>query len=188
MLQRRILQVGLAVALMAVPATASTFVAMDQAELVAASDAVIQGEVLEVHSFWTKGGTAVVTEARILVEEVVAGQAPSEVVVRTFGGQVGDYRLEAHGFPTFQEGQRLLLFLHTAKDATLQVTGYRLGEYRVARGDRGQMIAMPTLEPGVRLIGRDGLPAPRPEVVPLETLKSQIRGLADRTPARERIK
>jgi hypothetical protein len=47
---------------------------------------------------------------------------------------------------------------------------------------------MPTLEQGVRLIGRDGLPAPRPEVVPLETLKSQIRGLADRTPARERIK
>lgn len=188
MLQRRILRVGLVIALMAAPATASTFVAMDQAELVAASDAVVQGEVLEVHSFWNKGGTAVVTEARILVEEVVAGKADSEIVVRTFGGRVGDYHLEAHGFPTFQEGQRLLLFVHRGQDSALRVTGYRLGEYRVARGDRGEMIAMPTLEAGVRLIGRDGLPAPRPEVVPLETLKSQIRGHAARTPARERVK
>jgi hypothetical protein len=188
MLQRRILQVGLVIVLMAAPATASTFVAMDQAELVAASDAVIQGEVLEVYSFWNHGGNAVVTEARILVEEVVAGQAPSEVVVRTFGGRVGDYTLEAHGFPTFQEGQRVVLFVHRAPDATLQVTGYRLGEYRVARGDHGQLVAYPTLEAGVRLVHADGKPAPRPEAVPLETLKSQIRGVADRTPARERIK
>lgn len=188
MMQRRILQVGLAILLMAVPVTASTFVAMDQAELVAASDAVIQGEVLEVYSFWNKEGNAVLTEARILVEEVVAGQAPSEVVVRTFGGRVGDYVLEAHGFPVFQKGQHLLLFLHQGQDASLRVTGYRLGEYRVARGDHGQLVAMPTLEPGIRLLARDGKPAPRPEVVPLETLKSQIRGLAARTPARERVK
>ena len=188
MLKRRILQVGLAIVLMAAPVTASTFVAMDQAELVAASDAVIQGEVLEVYSFWNREGNAVVTEARVSVEEVVAGQAPAEVVVRTFGGEVGDYVLEAHGFPTFQEGQRLLLFLHQAPDSTLRVTGYRLGEYRIARGDQGQMIAMPTLEPGVRLLHPDGKPAPRPEVVPLETFKSQIRGLAAGAPARDRVK
>ena len=188
MLQRRILLVGLAVVLMAMPATASTFVAMDQAELVAASDAVIQGEVLEVHSFWNRGGTAVITEARILVEEVVAGQAASEIVVRTFGGQVGDYVLEAHGFPVFQEGQRLLLFVHQSQDTSLRVTGYRLGEYRVAQGDRGQLVAMPTLEPGVRLVHANGQAAPRPQVVDLDTFKSQIRGLAGRAPARERIK
>lgn len=188
MLQRLTFGAALAIVLMAVPATASTFVAMDQAELVAASDAVIQGEVLEVYSFWNQEGTAVLTEARILVEEVVAGQAPAEVVVRTFGGRVGDYVLEAHGFPTFQEGQRLLLFLHQAPDASLRVTGYRLGEYRIARGDRGQMIAMPTLEPGIRLFAQDGTPAPRPQAVPLETLKSQIRGLATRPPASERVR
>lgn len=185
MLQRRILQVGLAILLMAAPATASTFVAMDQAELVAASDAVIQGEVLEVYSFWNQEGNAVLTEARIAVEEVVAGQAPAEIVVRTFGGRVGDYVLEAHGFPIFQEGQRLLLFVHQGPDQALRVTGYRLGEYRIARGDRGEMVAMPTLEAGVRLLRADGKPAPRPEVVPLATLKGQIRSLAARGPARE---
>lgn len=175
----RILFACLTVALMAGPATASTFVAMDTAELVAASEAVVQGEVVEVYSFWNREGTAVMTEARVFVDELVAGQAPSEVVVRTFGGQVGDYVLEAHGFPTFQEGQKVLLFLQRSKDQALHVSGYRLGQYRVAAGDRGELLAIPTLERGVKLLRQDGSPAPRPEAVPLETLKNQIRAFAD---------
>lgn len=175
----------LAVALMAGPATSSTFVAMDTAELVAASDAVIQGEVLEVYSFWNRDGNAILTEARVLVDEVVLGQAPSEVVVRTFGGRVGDYVLEAHGFPTFQEGQKVLLFLQRAQDASLRVSGYRLGQYRIAAGARGGLVAVPTLERGVQLLYEDGRPAARPEAVPLGTFKNQIRAYAGKRPGRE---
>jgi len=181
----RILLACLAVALMAGPATASTFVAMDTAELVAASESVIQGEVVEVYSFWNQGGTAVMTEARVVVNEVVAGQAPAEVVVRTFGGRVGDYVLEAHGFPTFQEGQKVLLFLQRSSDQTLRVTGYRLGEFRLAAGRNGELIAHPTLEQGVKLLRADGTPAPRPEAVSVEILKNQIRAFAAERPARE---
>ena len=187
-MSRRILLIGSIVGLYALPAAASTFVAMEPAELVAASKAVIQGEVLEVYSFWNPDGTAVLTEARVLVEEVVAGQAPSEVVVRTFGGRVGDYVLEAHGFPTFEAGQRLLLFLHDAPDGSLRVTGYRLGEYRIARGERGELVARPTLEAGVRLLHADGRPAPAPTAVPLEALKQEIRRIALDRPDRPMTK
>lgn len=180
---QRFLFVCLAVVLMAGPATASTFVAMDTAELVAASDAVVQGEVLEVYSFWNREGNAVLTEARVLVQELVAGQAPSEVVVRTFGGRVGDYVLEAHGFPTFEAGQQVLLFLHRSADQTLRVSGYELGQYRVAAGERGELIAIPTLERGIQLLHKDGRPAPRPEALPLESFKNQIRAFADKRPA-----
>lgn len=179
----RILFACLAVVLVAVPANASTFVAMDTAELVAASDAVIQGEVVEVYSFWNQGGTAVLTEARVVVKELVAGQAPSEVVVRTFGGRVGDYLLEAHGFPSFEAGQKVLLFLHRSADASLRVSGYKLGQYRVAAGERGELIAIPTLERGIQLLRRDGRPAPRPEALPLDVLKNQIRAYAAKRPA-----
>lgn len=181
----RILLACLAVALMAGPASASTFVAMDTAQLVAASEAVVQGEVAEVYSFWNQDGSAVMTEARVLVDEVVSGQAPSEVVVRTFGGRVGDYVLEAHGFPTFQEGQKVLLFLQRAEDQTLRVTGYRLGEFRLATGRGGEMIAHPTLERGVQLLFEDGTPAPRPQPVSVEVLKNQIRAFAAQRPTRE---
>jgi hypothetical protein len=183
-MSRRALLIGLAAGLCALPAVASTFVAMAPSELVAASKAVIQGEVLEVYSFWNHDGTAVLTEARVLVEEVVAGQAPSEVVVRTFGGKVGDYVLEAHGFPTFEAGQRLLLFLHDAPDGSLRVTGYRLGEYRVIRGAGGELVARPTLEAGVRLLHADGRPAPAPKAVPLEAFKQEIRRIAFERPDR----
>lgn len=182
----RVLFACLAVALLtAGAAAASTFVAMDTAELVAASDAVIQGEVLEVYSFWNQDGTAVLTEARVLVDEVVAGQAPSEVVVRTFGGRVGDYVLVAHGFPTFQEGQKVLLFLQRAPDQSLRVAGYRLGQYHLIPDERGELIARPTLDPGIQLLRPDGTPAPRPEAVSLETFKNQIRAFAAERPARE---
>lgn len=181
-MSRRILLIGWIVGLCALPAAASTFVAMEPAELVAASKAVVQGEVLEVHSFWNEDGTAILTEARILVEEVVAGRAPSEVVVRTFGGRVGDYVLEAHGFPTFDAGQRLLLFLYDAPDGSVRVTGYRLGEYRVVRGARGELVARPTLEEGVRLLHADGRPALAPRAVPLAAFKQEIRRLAAERP------
>lgn len=184
----RILFACLAVTLMAGPATASTFVAMDTAQLVAASESVVQGEVAEVYSFWNRGGDAVLTEARILVDEVVAGQAPSEVVVRTFGGRVGDYVLEAHGFPTFHEGQKVLLFLQRAEDRSLRVTGYRLGEYRLVPGKGGKTMALPALEQGIRLLRADGTPAPRPEAMSLELLKTQVRAFATLRPAGETTK
>jgi hypothetical protein len=187
-MSRRTLLIGSIVGLCALPVAASTFVAMEPAELVAASRAVVQGEVLEVYSFWNQDGTAVLTEARVLVEEVVAGQAPSEVVVRTFGGRVGDYVLEAHGFPTFEAGQRLLLFLHDAPDGSLRVTGYRLGEYQVIRGAGGELLARPTLEAGVRLLHADGRQAPAPTAVPLEAFKQEIRRIALDRPDRPMTK
>jgi hypothetical protein len=185
--RRTTLLIGLIAGLCALPAMASTFVAMETHELVAASEAVVQGKVLEVYSFWNADGTAVLTEARVLVEEVVAGKAGNEVVVRTFGGQVGDYRLEAHGFPVFRENDRVLLFLHTAPDRSLRVTGYMLGDYRVSPGARGELMARPTLEQGVRLLHADGRPAPAPKAVPLEAFKNQIRSLAAELPGRRPI-
>ena len=58
--------VGLLLA--AVPAAASTFLAMTQHELVAQSDAVVQGKVLKVSSFWSPSGRVIMSEALVQVE------------------------------------------------------------------------------------------------------------------------
>ncbi len=185
---RRILMLTLAVGLLALPAAASTFVAMDQAQLVAASDAVIQGRVLEVDSFWNRGATAILTEAKIQVDDVLAGDAPAEVTVRTFGGKVGDYYVEAVGFPTFHRDDEVVLFLQRGKDQSLRVTGYQLGQYRVVPNSRGGFDARPEVGQGLRLLYADGTPAPAPKALALSTLKSQVRQLAKDRPSSPRIK
>ena len=164
----------LAVLLAAIPAGASTFLAMSRGELVAQSDAIVQGKVLKVDSFWSESGRIIVTEAMIQVEEKVRGNAPSVVVVRTFGGEVGDVRIEAPGFPKFAVGERVLVFL-SHDGANTEVTGYRQGQYRIVRDKAGVEMAVPTVEHDVRLLNRDGSAAAAPKAVRLDTFKQMLR-------------
>ena len=92
----------------------------------------------------------------IQVEETWLGSSPSVVIVETFGGTVGSYTVVAHGFPSFQEGERLVVFLDERQDGTTEVVGYRLGQYRVVAKRLGQDIPVPTLENGGTLLTPDG--------------------------------
>lgn len=170
---KRLLALAAVAALAALPLSASTFIAMDETELLASSQAVVQGKVLDVRSYWNEDRTAIVSEARVLVEDLIAGEAPSVVVVKTFGGQVGDYAIVAHGFPTFEAGADVLLFL-APEGEDFRVNGYRLGHFRVRDTAKGRL-AVPTLEDGVRLFTRDGRLAPRPQAESLDVMKERIR-------------
>ena len=183
-MNKRLLSLVVVAALAALPLSASTFIAMDEGELLASSQAVVQGKVLDVRSFWTDDRTAIVTEARVLVDDLLAGEAPNVVVVKTFGGQVGDYAVEAHGFPAFQAGEQVLLFL-AADGEDYRVTGYRLGQYRIRDTAKGRL-AVPTLEEGVRLFTPDGELAPRPRAESLEVLQERIRARSDEVRPRVR--
>jgi len=181
---KRSLSVLLCAAL-AVPASASTFLAMSQEELVAQADSVVQGRVVEVNSFWNKQGTVIVTEAVLEVEDTVLGRDRSHVRLVTFGGQVGDYRIEAHGFPTFEKGQRLLLFLEPARkdeSGAHRVLGYRQGEFLIRQDRRGREIAVPAWEAAeqVRILRKDGTEAEAPRARVLDELKREIRETAGR--------
>src|SRR6476661_9937685 len=134
------------------PAGASTFIAMSHHELVAQSDAVVQGRVLKVSSFWSPSGRVIVSEALIQIEEKVRGNAPTVVKVRTFGGTVGGYTVEAHGFPKFAVNDHLLLFLQNANE-TAEVTGYRQGQWRIGN-EKGVQMAVPTVDGGATLLSR----------------------------------
>ncbi|HXT50298.1 MAG TPA: hypothetical protein VN811_04605, partial [Thermoanaerobaculia bacterium] len=167
---------------LAVPASGSTFLHMSRAELAAKASSVVLGNVLSVESFWTKSGRIIVTEAMVEVEDAVLGEAPSVVRVRTFGGTVNGYTVEAHGFPTFEKGERLLLFLEQDKadpDAT-RVLGYQEGMYRVAMDKAGREVAHPTVDAGARLLTADGKVAPVQRPVLLDDLRGEVRELGRR--------
>ncbi|HSG41243.1 MAG TPA: hypothetical protein VLE27_16505, partial [Thermoanaerobaculia bacterium] len=169
----------LALAVVAAPAAASTFIALDQQELLAQSDAVVEGRVLKVSSFWSASGRMIVTEVMVQVEEKILGNAPGVVVLRTAGGTVGGYTVEAHGFPKFEVGERAVLFLQNSANVA-EVTGYRQGQYRIVREKSGVEMAVPALGPNVRLLHRDGTPAAAPKAVRLDQLKAQLRAEAVR--------
>lgn len=181
---KRLCLVGaLVCALAAVPVGASTFVAMDGAELVGQSDAVVVGEVLYTYSYWNDEGTMIFTDAVVHVRESVVGNASGLVTVRTPGGTVADYRVEAHGFPVFGKGQTQFLYLHRNGDQ-MEITGFQQGQYRVVTRSDGTEIAVPALQ-DVRLLTANGQAAPRPKALPLETLKASVRAEAvglDRNP------
>jgi hypothetical protein len=181
-MRRSIVGVSFALLLAAMPAGASTFLHTSRAELTARAEAVVVGSVLEVESFWTQDGRVIVTEARVLVEEALVGEAPSVALVRTFGGTVNGFTIEAHGFPTFAEGERLLLFLEpdAAERGAHRVLGYQEGKYRMTRDKAGREIAVPTVDAGARLLTADGRPAPAPRAVALEALRQEVLELGRR--------
>jgi hypothetical protein len=176
---RRLVFLSLLLVLVAgIPAGASTFREMDQRELVQSSAAVIDGEVLQVHSFWDPKGRMMITEAIVRVSDSVVGNIGSAIVVRTFGGTVEGYTVVAHGFPTFQRGERLLLYLESERDGAHRVTGYQLGQYRIVLDKSGREVAVPTFDGAARLITRDGRQAAQPRALALDSLKNQIRNEA----------
>lgn len=172
----------LAVALLAAaPLTASTFVAMTPNQLVAQADAVVVGQVVERASAWTDSGRLIYTDNVLRVDEVVLGDAPAFVTVRTFGGQVGDMMVEAHGFPHFESDERVLVFLKDEGDAgAVRVLGYQQGHFRVVTRLDGVTLAVPMVDEGVRLLDRAGRPVAEPQSVRLDTFKAQILDRAER--------
>ncbi|MCP4664685.1 MAG: hypothetical protein GY856_55600 [bacterium] len=169
--------VGLVVLLLvaAVPATASTFVAMSFGELVDDADAIVVGRITSQEASWTESGRMIVTDNQLRVEEIWAGEAPDQLSVRTFGGQVGDFLVEAHGFPQFKAGEHVILFLtHEPESDTLQVLGYQLGHFRVVTRLDGVTLAVPQVDDGMRLIDRSGDVAPKSRSLRFDELKATV--------------
>jgi hypothetical protein len=177
---KRLLSLGVLLGVLAVPVEASTFLKMTQNELIRDSAAVVQGRVIKVSSFWDTTGRIVVSEALVRVESKVFGEAPSVVVVRTFGGKVGNFLVEAHGFPKFQVNDHLLLFLEPEQDGVTRVAGYQQGQFRVVQDKAGVTLAVPAFDGGATLLTKDGRAAGPAKAIRLDELKASIRNEARR--------
>jgi hypothetical protein len=175
---RRIVLGLTALVLSALPLAASTFVHMSPEELVAGSDAVIRGRVVEVHSFWDAAGKLIHTEALVRVDERLIGEAAGFVTLRTVGGTVGSYTVEAHGFPEFRQNESLIAFIKQQQDGTARIVGYREGQFRVMRSPEGRVWAMPMVEG--RYLTKDGRQAPPARAVTLEEFRDRVRDIGRR--------
>jgi len=163
----------------AAPASGATFIDMEIPELVAASDAVIEGRVVDVQSFWDEKGAVIVSEATVQVDDKIVGKSEDWIRVRTVGGEVGGYTIQAPGFPTLDLDERVVLFVQRPGDGeeAFRITGHPLGKYRVVE-DGGEQIARPSVDDGAVLVSPRGGPATAPRALSLDRLKEDVRDAA----------
>jgi hypothetical protein len=121
----------------------------------------------------------IITEATIEVEQTLLGEAPPVVRVRTFGGQVGDFRVEAEGFPRFEAGSRVMLFLESEPaDGSLRVLGYQEGHFELVDRLDGVRMVVPMVDANARYLTRTGQPAPEPRSLEISAFKAFVRDTA----------
>lgn len=169
------------IGLCASPLSASTFVAMTESELIAQSDLVIQGEVINTRSHWSQTGRIIVTDATIRVDEALLGDSPRVIQVRTIGGQVNDFVVEATGFPKLEMGEKVLLFLHEEPaDRSLRITGHQQGQFRVVTRLDGVTLAVPQVDEDAALLRANGTPVPAQRSVEIGSFKTHLLDAAEK--------
>jgi len=121
--------------LLASPAEGSIVQGLDLEELVANADRIVLGRVLLSESFPRSDGQ-IATWHRIEVKRELRGHAPgeTEVIVETLGGQLGELGMRVEGEPTFEVGERVIVFIRDGGPYTaFRPVGMGQGVMRVRR-------------------------------------------------------
>jgi hypothetical protein len=126
-------------------AAASTFAEVQLPELVDASDAVVRVEVQTLRTVVDQVTGLVTSDVTVAVTDSFYGPylMNSNLVIREVGGEVDGYVTAAVGFPAFQPGADLVVFLNRWPDGTPRVAEYGAGFYAVVPSTVG-----PVLIPG----------------------------------------
>ena len=115
-IQRRKLHLALALVALAAaiaPAGATTLVRMGLDDLVSMNESVIVGRVVDIHSRWNEGGTFILTDVRMAVDEVLKGGRGrnGDLTFTVMGGTVGDKTVLIVGGVELEYGSSYALFL-----------------------------------------------------------------------------
>lgn len=164
-------------------AWASTAVDLDVEGLTLRAERVVRARVVGSESRWTAGGRRIVTETRLEVLEVLAGEPRAAVVqVVQPGGRVDGLVQEVIGAARFSPGEEVVVFLRpTAPDRSARVVGMALGKYRVIRRE-GAPAAVRRDDLGeVRVLHpQTHRPRAPEQAITLESLRAQVRAAGGR--------
>jgi hypothetical protein len=93
---------------------------------------IVQGRVVKKHCEWSQNKTRINTTITIKVVRSIKGNlAKEEVAIRQPGGVIGDVGLKVSGFPDFQEGEEVLVFLQEGEEGFRKVVGLTQGKFRI---------------------------------------------------------
>jgi hypothetical protein len=129
--------------LLPIPALATVFVPVDFNEMVTASQAIVQGRVIDVRSDVTLDRGSIESFVTLDVARSLKGNLGSRVTFKVPGGQVGRYRLIVVGAPHFKADDNVIVFLSARGPSIPYVFGLSQGVYRIARNENGREVVTP---------------------------------------------
>lgn len=161
----------------AAPAHATIFVPMAVEDLARSSSAIVIGSVGDLTGVESHG--RVFTLVTVAVEQVLKGAvAESVVTLKEDGGAVAGRMEIVFGTPSFQPGQRMLLFLTTRPDGSLRTSQLAQGKFDIEIDTTGAARAAQHFGSDVIVvIPPGGTPPSGP--VPLDELLSAVRAAVD---------
>ncbi len=127
---------ALVLALLAGGAQAATVQRLSLGQLAALSERVFIGTVAAQQSRLSEAPRQVLTDTTFTVEQVLKGPKESGPFVLTrLGGEVGEgaslMRQAISGYPRFEVGERVVLFLERTPGGALVITGLAQGKFTV---------------------------------------------------------
>ena len=150
--------VGLLLAAVALPLSASQFVRQPFDQVARESTYIVRGSVENVWSAWDDAHEIIFTYATIRVTRYF-GEAtgPDTLVIREAGGQVGDYVQEAIGFPMIRRGEDVVLFLSKWESgAEFRIHAFNQGKFLVRDRDGVEVLTEDPVKQGDGRLERPG--------------------------------
>jgi hypothetical protein len=145
---------------------------------------IVYGTVISSTSHWTENRSLIVTDVRVAVQDVLKGEAVSQVVVTQPGGTVGKMRVDCDGAAAYIPGDEVVLFLDRGDRGQNHVVGLFQGRFDVVQGVEGRKMVRGVTPDQARTLGqasawgRVGVPrASSAAPVPLEQFLGGIRDL-----------
>lgn len=135
MAARHLPLLGLLLALLPRPATATMVDAPDIDSLIGQSDYVVRAVVRSATPEWREhaGQRYIGTKVVLEVREAIKGTPPSPLVLNLIGGRIGPDELVVDGQPRFSVGDESVLFVHGEQRQMFPLVAMMHGVYPVIR-------------------------------------------------------
>jgi hypothetical protein len=116
-LPRNVVWIPFALVVLAVPlatsAGATTLVRQGLETLAGQNAMIVQGRVLDIHSYWNDDRGFILTDVRLRPTQVLKGERPEgDITFTVMGGTVGDITTLVIGNPELVPGSHYVLFLN----------------------------------------------------------------------------
>ncbi len=111
---------------------------MSLAEMVSAAETVVVAEAIDARSEWVTTGSsrAIVTHVTFRVTDTLKGTQRVLLPLEFLGGTVGNVRQEVSGVPTFDIGDRAVLFVSGVRAAS-PIVGHMQGRFPINTAPSG---------------------------------------------------
>ena len=138
MVTRHFIRLGLLLALLPPPISATLVDAPDIDSLISQSDYVVHVVVRTATPGWREhaGQRYISTRLVLEIREVIKGTPPSPLVFDLIGGRIGQDELVIEGLPRFHAGDESVLFLHGEQRKMFPLVALMHGVYPIVREAR----------------------------------------------------